>query len=88
MYQESKTLMRNLGISRVHNSSTTILQNGEIVYHLENERLSNRKYDAFPFQCLTDLDTKNLDKFGDKIKKHTYSMYKLIKNLKLTHQLK
>ena len=83
MYQESKTLMRNLGISRVHNSSTTILQNGEIVYHLENERLSNRKYDAFPFQCLTDLDTKNLDKFGDKIKKHTYSMYKLIKNLKL-----
>ncbi len=29
------------------------------------------------------FDTKNLDKFGNKIKKHTYSMYKLIKNLKL-----
>ncbi|AET72637.1 carbamoyltransferase [Synechococcus phage S-CAM8] len=53
--------MRNLGISRVHNSSTTLLENGEIVYHLENERLSSRKYDAFPFQCLTQLDTKNLD---------------------------
>ena len=61
MYQESRNPMRNLGISRVHNSSTTLLQNGEIVYHLENERLSNRKYDAFPFQCLTNLDTKNLD---------------------------
>jgi len=54
-------IVRNLGISRVHNSSTTLLENGEIVYHLENERLSNRKYDAFPFQCLTDLDTSNLD---------------------------
>lgn len=54
-------ILRNLGISRVHNSSTTLLENGEIVYHLENERLSNRKYDAFPFQCLTSLDTSNLD---------------------------
>ena len=54
-------IVRNLGISRVHNSSTTLLENGEIVYHLENERLSNRKYDAFPFQCLNDLDTSNLD---------------------------
>ena len=54
-------IVRNLGISRVHNSSTTLLENGEIVYHLENERLSNRKYDAFPFQCLTNLNTSNLD---------------------------
>ena len=54
-------IVRNLGISRVHNSSTTLLENGQIVYHLENERLSNRKYDAFPFQCLTNLDTSNLD---------------------------
>ena len=54
-------VLRNLGISRVHNSAVTLLQNGQIVYHLENERLSGRKYDAFPFQCLTELDTKDLD---------------------------
>lgn len=53
--------LKILGISRVHNSSTTLIENGEIVYHLENERLSGRKYDSFPFQCLTDLDTKNID---------------------------
>lgn len=29
------------------------------------------------------FDKKNLEKFGDKIKKHTYSMHKLIKNLKI-----
>lgn len=61
MYRELMIPMRNLGISRVHNSATTLLQDGEIVYHLENERLSNRKYDAFPFQCLSKLDTKDLD---------------------------
>ena len=53
--------VRNLGISRVHNSATTLLQNGEFVYHLENERLSGRKYDGFPFQCLQKLDTSDLD---------------------------
>ena len=29
------------------------------------------------------FDKKNLEQFGDKIKKHTYSMHKLIKNLKI-----
>jgi carbamoyltransferase len=44
--------MINLGISRVHNSAVTLLDDGEIVFHLENERLSNIKYDAFPFHTL------------------------------------
>lgn len=56
-----QTPLKHLGISRVHNSSVTLLQDGEIVYHLENERLSSRKYDAFPFQCLTKLDTSDLN---------------------------
>ncbi|WLW37190.1 carbamoyltransferase [Synechococcus phage S-MS29] len=56
-----QTPLKHLGISRVHNASVTLLQDGEIVYHLENERLSGRKYDAFPFQCLTELDTSDLN---------------------------
>ena len=44
-----------VGISRVHNSAVTLLKNGEIVFHLENERLSNIKYDAYVFQTLAKL---------------------------------
>lgn len=44
--------MINIGISRVHNSAVTLLNDGEIVFHLENERLSNIKYDGFPFHTL------------------------------------
>jgi carbamoyltransferase len=58
------SILKILGISRVHNSSTTLLENGEIKYHLENERLSGRKYDAFPFQCLEKLDTKSIDRIS------------------------
>jgi len=44
--------MNILGISRVHNSAVTLLKNGNIEFHLENERLSNIKYDGFPFQTV------------------------------------
>lgn len=44
-----------VGINRVHNSSVTIISNGETVLHLENERLSNIKYDAYPFHVLKEL---------------------------------
>jgi len=44
--------MITFGISRVHNSSVSILENGEILFHLENERISNIKYDAYPFHVL------------------------------------
>jgi carbamoyltransferase len=45
----------NVGISRVHNSAVTILKNGEIVFHLENERLSNIKYDGYCFQTMAKI---------------------------------
>ena len=36
-------------INTSHNASTTLLKNGEIVFSIEEERLSRRKYDEHPF---------------------------------------
>ena len=47
--------MINVGISRGHNASVALLINGEIVFHIENERLSNIKYDWFPFLALSKI---------------------------------
>ena len=44
--------MINVGINRGHNSSVVILKNGDIVFYIENERLSRIKYDGFPFSAL------------------------------------
>ena len=44
--------MINVGISRQHNSSVTFLKDGDIVFYIENERLSRIKYDTFPFNAL------------------------------------
>lgn len=47
--------MNIIGINRVHNSSVTIIKDGFTELHLENERLSNIKYDAYPFHVLSHL---------------------------------
>ena len=47
--------MITVGVSRVHNSAVSLLNDGELVFHLENERLSNIKYDAYPFRTLFEL---------------------------------
>ena len=44
--------MINVGISRGHNSSVALLEDGDIVFHIENERFSRIKYDQFPFTAL------------------------------------
>lgn len=44
-----------VGVSRVHNSAVTLLIDGEIKFHIENERFSNIKYDGFPFQSLAQI---------------------------------
>ena len=44
--------MINVGISRVHNSSVALLKDGNIIFHISNERLSRIKYDGFPFSVL------------------------------------
>ena len=55
--------MKVVGINRIHNSAVTYLENGELKFHLENERLSNIKYDSYPFLTLNKLKkyTKNID---------------------------
>lgn len=41
-----------LGISRGHNSGACLLKDGEIVFALEEERLSRHKYDGSPFATM------------------------------------
>ena len=47
--------MYSVGVNRGHNSSTSLLNDGEIVFHLENERLTNIKYDWYAFQSLSKI---------------------------------
>ena len=37
-----------VSIARGHNASTTLMVDGEILFYLEEERLSRRKYDGAP----------------------------------------
>jgi len=46
------------GINRVHNASLSHIKDGEIVFHLENERLSGIKYDKYPFHLIDNLKEK------------------------------
>lgn len=47
--------MITVGVSRVHNSSVALLKEGDLLFHIENERLSNIKYDAYPFLAINQL---------------------------------
>ena len=53
--------MKVVGINRIHNSAVTYLEDGELKFHLENERLSNIKYDSYPFLTLNKLKTYTKD---------------------------
>lgn len=55
-----------LGINRHHNGSVCLLENGDIIYHLEEERLSRYKTDHAPLLCLTKIRdyTDNIDIVG------------------------
>jgi carbamoyltransferase len=41
-----------MGISRGHNSGVCLLKNGKIVFAIEEERLSRKKYDGSPFASM------------------------------------
>jgi len=47
--------MNIVGVSRIHNSSVAVVKDGDLVFHSENERFSNIKYDAFPFHTIQKL---------------------------------
>ena len=52
--------------SRIHNSAVTLLDDWEVVFSLENERLSNIKYDKLPYNVIQELPkyTDNVDCIG------------------------
>jgi carbamoyltransferase len=59
--------MKNiLGINRVHNAAIALVTDGKLDLHIENERLSNIKYDAYPFHALSKLPdyTEKVDEIG------------------------
>ena len=47
-----------LGINPGHNGSAALISDGEVVYYLEEERLSRWKYDANPFRAILDIVSK------------------------------
>ena len=49
------------GISRGHNSGVCLLKNGEIVFSIEEERLSRDKYDANPFRGILEAINYQID---------------------------
>ena len=44
-----------LGINPFHNGSACVLSDGEIIYFLEEERLTRKKYDANPFRVILNI---------------------------------
>ncbi len=44
-----------LGINPGHNGSACLVADGELVYYLEEERLSRKKYDGNPFKTMIDI---------------------------------
>lgn len=44
--------MITVGVSRVHNASVCLFIDDKLIFHIENERLSNIKYDRYPFLAL------------------------------------
>lgn len=47
-----------LGINPGHNGSAALLVDGELVYYIEEERLSRQKYDGNPFRGILDILSK------------------------------
>lgn len=44
-----------VGVSRFHNASVCLIKDGEIIFHIDNERLSNVKYDRYPFLAMSKI---------------------------------
>lgn len=41
-----------VGLNRHHNGSVCLIKDGDIVFHIEEERLSRKKYDSMPYHSL------------------------------------
>jgi carbamoyltransferase len=61
------------GIARGHNSGVCLLKNGEIVFSIEEERLSRSKYDGGPFASMVKI-LEYTDKLDYLVVAHTQSL--------------
>ena len=61
------------GISRGHNAGVCLLKNGEIVFSIEEERLSRRKYDGGPYAAIVKI-LDYTDKLDYLVIAHTQSL--------------
>jgi|TARA_B110000285_G_scaffold61542_1_gene70787 carbamoyltransferase len=62
-----------LGISRGHNAGVCLVKNGEIVFSIEEERLSRNKYDGSPLAAMTKV-LEYTDKVDYMFMAHTTSI--------------
>lgn len=62
------------GIARGHNSGVCLLKNGEIVFSIEEERLSRQKYDGGPFASMKKI-LDYTDKLDYLVVAHTQDLY-------------
>jgi carbamoyltransferase len=61
------------GVARGHNASVCLLKNGEIVFSIEEERLSRRKYDGGPYAAIIKI-LEYTDKLDYLVIAHTQSL--------------
>lgn len=61
------------GIARGHNAGVCLLKNGEIVFAMEEERLSRQKYDGGPFATMTKI-LEYTDRLDYLVVAHTQSL--------------
>jgi len=61
------------GIARGHNAGVCLLKNGEIVFSIEEERLSRKKYDGSPFASMVKI-LDYTDKLDYLVVAHTQSL--------------
>ena len=61
------------GIARGHNSGVCLLKNGEIVFSIEEERLSRHKYDGGPFASMVKI-LEYTDRLDYLVIAHTQSL--------------
>ena len=62
------------GISRGHNASICLLKDGEIVFAVEEERLSRQKYDGGPYACMVKI-LEYTDKLDFLVVAHTQTLH-------------
>jgi carbamoyltransferase len=61
------------GITRGHNASVCLLKDGEVVFSLEEERLSRQKYDGGPLACMVKI-LEYTDKLDYLVIAHTQAL--------------